>query len=307
MTARTPVRPGYAPASVPAKPVCEAGRVTIHIPDFGQDPRSLGDPVGELATYREYLDHFRLTLEMKCAGLTTEQLARRSVPPSTLSLLGLVRHMAKVEHSWFERVLKGQLHLERLYRPEDDHDFDFNGAAADDAVVEDAFTQWKAQIASADAWLDSVRRGRARPGRGRPGRRDVERPRHPRAHGRGVRAALRPRRPAARDHRRPDRPVAAPVRRVSRRSRAAWAPGSRPCRCRPGGRTGGTTAAAAGGYAALHDVDQARQRREPQQHRRDAQGSGAKIGSRHATRIITRYLAAIALSAMRWTIASRRL
>ena len=63
-----------------------------------------------------------------------EQLARRSVPPTTLSLLGLVRHLAEVEHSWFERVLKHQLDLERLYRTESDHDFDFNGAVADDAV-----------------------------------------------------------------------------------------------------------------------------------------------------------------------------
>jgi len=129
--------------------------VTIHIPDFPEDPRVQGNPVGELATYRDYLDHYRVTLEIKCAGLTAEQLATRSVPPSTLSLLGLVRHMAKVEHSWFERVLKQQWHLERIYRPEDDHDFDFNGAAADDAVVEDAFTQWKAQVASANAWLDT--------------------------------------------------------------------------------------------------------------------------------------------------------
>ena len=103
-----------------------------------------------------YLDHYRLTLELKCAGLTAEQLARRAVPPSTLSLLGLVRHLAKVEHSWFERVAQGAVDLERLYRPEDDHDFDFNGAAADDAVVEDAFTQWTAQVASADAWLDAL-------------------------------------------------------------------------------------------------------------------------------------------------------
>ena len=131
------------------------GTVTIHIPDFPEDPRVQGNPVGELATYRDYLDHYRVTLEIKCAGLTAEQLATRSVPPSTLSLLGLVRHMAKVEHSWFERVLKQQWHLERIYRPEDDHDFDFNGAAADDAVVEDAFTQWKAQVASANAWLDT--------------------------------------------------------------------------------------------------------------------------------------------------------
>jgi uncharacterized damage-inducible protein DinB len=129
--------------------------MTIHSPEVTEDPRVQGNPVGELATYREYLGHYRLTLEMKCAGLTAEQLAKRAVAPSTLSLLGLVRHMAKVEHSWFERVLKQQLHLERLYRPESDHDFDFNGATADDAVVEDAFTQWRAQMASADAWLDA--------------------------------------------------------------------------------------------------------------------------------------------------------
>lgn len=131
--------------------------MTIHVPEFDVDPRPHSThPDGELATYRDYLDHYRLTLEIKCAGLTAEQLARRSVPPSTLSLLGLLRHMAKVEHSWFERVLKNQGHLERLYRPEEDHDFDFNGAVADDAVVEDALAQWRAQVASADAWLDDL-------------------------------------------------------------------------------------------------------------------------------------------------------
>ena len=129
--------------------------MTIHVPEFPEDPRVASNPVGELATYRDYLDHYRLTLEMKCAGLNAAQLARRAVPPSTLSLLGLVRHMAKVEHSWFERVLKQQRHLERLYRPESDHDFDFNGATAEDEVVVDALTRWKAQIASADAWLDT--------------------------------------------------------------------------------------------------------------------------------------------------------
>ena len=145
---------------------------------------------------------------MKCAGLTAEQLARRAVPPSTLSLLGLVRHMAKVEHSWFERVLKQQLHLERLYRPESDHDFDFNGATAEDEVVVDALTQWKAQIASANAWLDALDEadlGRVMDVRDE---RDRQRPRHPRAHDRGVRAPLRPCRPAPRVRRRADRPVA---------------------------------------------------------------------------------------------------
>ena len=45
--------------------------------------------------------------------------------------------------------------LERLYRPEDDHDFDFNGATAQDEVVEDALTQWRAQVAAANDWLDA--------------------------------------------------------------------------------------------------------------------------------------------------------
>ena len=48
-----------------------------------------------------WLDFHRQTLLWKCAGLTPEELARRSVEPSGLSLLGLVRHMAEVERSWF--------------------------------------------------------------------------------------------------------------------------------------------------------------------------------------------------------------
>jgi uncharacterized damage-inducible protein DinB len=128
--------------------------MTIPVPELPDDPRIVGDPVGELATYREYLDYFRGTLELKCAGLTGEQLATRSVPPSSLSLLGLVRHLAKVEHSWFVRVLGERLDVERLYRPEHDHDHDFNGATSDPAVVDEAFAQWRAQVAAADAWLD---------------------------------------------------------------------------------------------------------------------------------------------------------
>src|SRR5690606_41528427 len=53
-----------------------------------------------------WLDFHRATLEMKCAGLTPEQLVTRSAPPSTLSLLGLVRHMADVERAWFRRDRK---------------------------------------------------------------------------------------------------------------------------------------------------------------------------------------------------------
>jgi uncharacterized damage-inducible protein DinB len=120
------------------------------------DPRVTGNPVGELATIREYLSNYRLTLGMKCEDLSPEQLATRSVPPSTLSLLGLVRHMARVEHNWFQRSLQGKRDVPRPYWSPQDHDLDFNDAAADPAVVEDAFAVWKAQIAAADEWLDGL-------------------------------------------------------------------------------------------------------------------------------------------------------
>jgi hypothetical protein len=61
-----------------------------------------------------WLDCHRTTLLNKCAGLTAEQLARWAAPPSNLSLLGLVRHMADVERSWFRRRLRGE-QVERLY------------------------------------------------------------------------------------------------------------------------------------------------------------------------------------------------
>jgi hypothetical protein len=55
-----------------------------------------------------WLDFHRTTLLMKCAGLTGEQLAARAVPPSRLSLLGLIRHSADVERSWFRRQMNGE-------------------------------------------------------------------------------------------------------------------------------------------------------------------------------------------------------
>jgi uncharacterized damage-inducible protein DinB len=124
--------------------------------DEADDPRTSGNPQGEKATLREYLTNYRLTVELKCAGLDAEQLARRSVPPSTMSLLGLVRHLAQVEGHWFSRVLQGRTGQPRLFTSEADRDADFNGAVADPAVVEEAFAAWKAEIAAADEWLDAL-------------------------------------------------------------------------------------------------------------------------------------------------------
>jgi hypothetical protein len=55
-----------------------------------------------------FLDHNRTTLLAKCGGLTADQLAERAVPPSALSLLGLVRHCADVERNWFRRRFAGE-------------------------------------------------------------------------------------------------------------------------------------------------------------------------------------------------------
>src|SRR5208282_5696865 len=140
----------------PAAGVRLAGAVSNMWAASGDDPRSYGNPVGEKATYREYLGNYRLTIEMKCGGLDVHQLARRSVPPSALSLLGLVRHLAQVENHWFQRVLQGRTGSPRLYKREDDPDWDFSAAHPDPAVAEDAFATWKAEMARADEWLDAL-------------------------------------------------------------------------------------------------------------------------------------------------------
>ena len=120
--------------------------------DPEDDPRETGTvATGEKAVVLDYLDRYRTTLEMKCSGLDAEQMARRSVPPSTLSLLGLVRHLAKVEHSWFRRVLSEQPELPRLYGSPDDRDLDFNGAVADPAVVDEAWEAWRCEVEHARA------------------------------------------------------------------------------------------------------------------------------------------------------------
>lgn len=62
----------------------------------------------ERTSLEQWLDYHRATLLTKCAGLTAEQLKRRAVPPSRLSLLGLVRHMVEVERWWFRMHAAGE-------------------------------------------------------------------------------------------------------------------------------------------------------------------------------------------------------
>lgn len=72
------------------------------------DDDRMGPPLrgGERETLRAFLDYHRATLALKCRGLSDEELRKQSMPPSTLSLLGLVRHMAEVERAWFRRVFQ---------------------------------------------------------------------------------------------------------------------------------------------------------------------------------------------------------
>jgi uncharacterized damage-inducible protein DinB len=117
------------------------------------DPREGGPRLGgERATLREFLRGQRLTLELKCEGLDADQLARRSVYPSTMSLLGLVRHMADVERQWFRLRFAGH-DLPLRFQTAQDPDGDFNGAVADPAVVAGAFAAWRDEIAFADAFI----------------------------------------------------------------------------------------------------------------------------------------------------------
>jgi uncharacterized damage-inducible protein DinB len=122
--------------------------------DRAQDPRfvSDGELEGERATLLEYLHAYRLALELKCAGLDAEQLARRSVPPSTMSLLGLVRHLADVERNWFRRML-AQADAPPLYWSDDVNDADWAGAVADPAVVADAWRAWREEVAFAEEFV----------------------------------------------------------------------------------------------------------------------------------------------------------
>jgi uncharacterized damage-inducible protein DinB len=89
-----------------------------------------------------WLEHHRAILLWKCEGLTDEQLRRRSVPPSTMSLLGLVRHMTDVERGWFQQVLLGA-DAPDLYSTPDGPDGDFNGV--DEADVAEAFRAFEAE------------------------------------------------------------------------------------------------------------------------------------------------------------------
>jgi hypothetical protein len=110
------------------------------------DPREHGPTLGdERTTLVEALRCQRVTLEMKCAGLDAEAMARRAVEPSTMSLLGLVRHLTEVERATFRVLMAGE-DAPRLFTSDTNRDGDFDGAVADPKVVADAWDAWHAEV-----------------------------------------------------------------------------------------------------------------------------------------------------------------
>ena len=110
--------------------------------NYAEIPRA----VDERTTLLAFLEWQRATLSRKCKGLTPAQLRRRSVEPSSLSLLGLVRHLADVERGWFRRTLAMEA-VPDIFASEADPDGDFNNI--DDADPEEAFRAWRAECEQA--------------------------------------------------------------------------------------------------------------------------------------------------------------
>lgn len=97
---------------------------------------------GERETLRAFLDYHRATLAMKCQGLGDDGLRRRSMPPSELTLLGLVRHLAEVERAWFRRVFEDH-DAPMVWSAETDFQAAYDVRAATGA---EAFAAWEAEV-----------------------------------------------------------------------------------------------------------------------------------------------------------------
>jgi len=102
------------------------------------------------AALEGWLTYQRQTLEMKCEGLGPQQLCERSVPPSSMSLIGLVRHMADVERHWFQRFIGGADKTTEppIFYSQENPDGDFDDIDA--ATVDNDAATWRTECARSD-------------------------------------------------------------------------------------------------------------------------------------------------------------
>ncbi|MEW2387278.1 DinB family protein [Streptomyces venezuelae] len=137
----------------PATPPAPTTSTTpISVPRRTDPPHAAADEYTSLTAFLQYQ---RETLAMKCAGLTAEQLKERAVPPSDMSLLGLVRHLAEVERSWFRNVLNREAanaHWQGRV-PGEHADFDVT-----DADPDEAFETWHAECARSRGIVEALNR-----------------------------------------------------------------------------------------------------------------------------------------------------
>ncbi|MCP2245476.1 DinB family protein [Lentzea aerocolonigenes] len=96
----------------------------------------------ERETLRAFLDFQRATLAMKCEGLSDDDLRRRSMPPSTLTLLGLVRHMAEVERTWFRKVINGE-DIPLVWSEDNDYQVAYDASGSSRS---EAFAAWENEV-----------------------------------------------------------------------------------------------------------------------------------------------------------------
>jgi uncharacterized damage-inducible protein DinB len=138
------------------------------MPEQPDQPRTDPDlEASELTVLSQFLDFHRATLVMKCAGLSDADLRQRSVSPSGLSLLGLVRHLTEVEYGWFAECLDGQPE-QSFYSTDDDPDGDFDNLNAQ--PVAEVWQRYQAVVADSRRILQTYSDGgeMARGTRGRP-------------------------------------------------------------------------------------------------------------------------------------------
>ncbi|WP_449373694.1 DinB family protein [Arthrobacter psychrolactophilus] len=135
---------------------------TPELADNRTDPPFMA---GERESLEAWLELYRATLPLKVGGLTAEQLCREAVAPSTLTVVGIVRHLSDVERYWFSNVVAGSSQEARYKATDPDADFnDYSEATAlaDVAAYDEELEQVRALAAAVtdlDAPLPGLRRG----------------------------------------------------------------------------------------------------------------------------------------------------
>ncbi|MEH0543537.1 DinB family protein [Streptomyces sp. B21-105] len=109
----------------------------LTLPDGRPVPLLTGE---ELPMLESWLAFHRATLELKCAGLDDGQVRTASAEPSSLTLLGLVQHLAEVERNWFQRAFAG-LEVPPVFEERSGYSLDA------DRGLDEALTVWRREIA----------------------------------------------------------------------------------------------------------------------------------------------------------------